>query len=124
MKFVFFIILAINLFANENVAFLLNQRYACVNIGVFDKDKLVQVMTLDEAKKYPIRFYINDKNILHTDSDMSLKYGSNKTYLNDEYSIALFVENDKRYIIFTMIKPEPIISLYACIETSNWTINK
>ncbi len=113
----------ITLFA-DNVGFLMNQKYVCISQGVIIGNKLEKVWTKEESFKYPVRFYIDNTNTLHTDANKVLKHDKDNIYINDELLIALHVDNGKRYILFTVKKPLFIKSLYKCIETNNWTITK
>ena len=61
---------------DNNIGFLMNQKYICVNQGAIINDKLVKVMSQEDALKYPSRIYVDDNRNLHTDGkvDNSLEY--------------------------------------------------
>jgi hypothetical protein len=62
-----FIALALNLYSEENIGFLMNQKYVCFSVGALKDDKIFPIMSKEDVLKYPIRFYVDDKRILHTD---------------------------------------------------------
>lgn len=110
-------------FSKENVAFLSNQKYACINQGYFDGEKLIELMDFEQSKDYPIRFYIDDNNELNTDTKDKLQYLDNNTYVNEKYMMTLSVANKGRYMYLTLFNPK-VTYLYFCVETNNWTIVK
>ena len=54
---------------NGNVEVVKNQKYGCVNIGGFIDNKVwIPQEDKEFAYKHPRRFYIDNKNKLHTDN--------------------------------------------------------
>ena len=65
MKFIFSIFLFTSfLYAEENISFIINQKYICMNLGKIVNNKIVPINDNEETLKYPIRFYINGQKIL------------------------------------------------------------
>lgn len=128
MKFIFLIFLFISfLNAEENLTFLLNQKYLCTNLGALLNGKIVPVVGKEDYIKYPIRFYINDKKILYTDGKVNNKYTydeNNKLYTNESSAINLNVSNGTYYMINMPItgdlKGTPFI--YNCVKTERWSL--
>ncbi len=109
--------------ANENIGFLANQKYICVSKGMMIGGNL-NPTPQDEAMKYPMRFYIDDNNVMHTDAKLTLPHTRKTTYSNGNYAMSLTVKNDKRYLITTNKQLDDLDAsiIYICAETKNWTI--
>jgi hypothetical protein len=124
-KILVFSILTSYLFADSNIGFLQNQKYVCVNQGMYINKKLEKVMSDEDAFKYPIRFYVDDKNFLNTDAGLKLPLvdKEKQVYKNDNTIISLNVD-EKRYMFFMDKAMSFIPAIYICQETDNWTLTK
>lgn len=112
--------------AEENLGFMQNQRYVCIGTHAIAGDKVIQVQSLEDAKKYPTRFYIDDDMILHTDgkTDNKLTYVGEEAFKSNDSIILLKIEDNKRMMFRILINgPLKGLSLiFDCIETENWTL--
>jgi len=100
-------------------------KYVCINLGAYMGDKLVPVMSREEALRHPIRIMIDSNNKLQTDGAMkNLRSIGNNTYSDGANKIKLFVDNDKQYMILSSQKVQNVPILHICTETDNWTIVK
>jgi hypothetical protein len=110
--------------AGVNIGFLANQKYICISQGMVVGDKLVNPTPQEEAMKYPMRFYIDDNNVMHTDAKLKLPHLEKTIYSNGDYNMGLIVNNDKRYLVSSNKKLDALGAsiLYVCAETNNWTI--
>lgn len=114
---------------NKNIGFMQNQKYVCINQGILTKeDKLEKVMSDEDALKYPIRFYIDDKNILNTDAGLKLPLADKEKdlYSKEDKStvIKLFISNNQRTMMFLDKLMNYAPAIYLCNETDNWTLTK
>jgi len=111
--------------ANNNIGFLINQKYICATKGYVTKDGLIPTPQ-EEALKYPIRFFVDDNNVLHTDGKMSLPHFEKNTYSDGDNVMGFTVKDNKRYLVVTNNKLSALGSsvLYVCAETKNWTLAK
>ena len=111
------------LIADANIGFLANQKYICVSEGIVVNDKL-NPTPQKEALKYPMRFYIDDNNIMNTDAKLTLNHVKDTTYSNGKYTMGLIINNNKRYLVSSNKELEAMgaFALYVCVETNNWTI--
>jgi len=109
--------------ADANLGFLANQKYICISQGTIANGKLIPTPQ-EEAMKYPIRFYIDDNNVMHTDAKLTLPHMEKTTYSDGDNRMGLIVEKDKRYVVTTnkQLKSLGAAILYVCAETKNWTI--
>lgn len=128
MKFIFLIFLFISfLYAEEKVSFLVNQKYLCTNLGVLINGSIVPAVEKENSLKYPIRFYIDDKKTLRTDSKTDNKFTydyRNKLYVGENSAIDLSIRNDVRYMINMPIKGDSkgIPYIYTCLKTERWSL--
>ena len=128
MKFIFLIFLFISfLHAEEKISFLVNQKYLCTNLGVLINGTIVPAVEKENSLKYPIRFYIDDKKILRTDSKTDNKFTydyRNKLYVGENSAIDLSIRNDVRYMINMPIKGDSkgIPFIYTCLKTERWSL--
>lgn len=111
--------------ANSNTGFLTNQKYICVTQGYLTNGKLTPTPQ-EEAMKHPIRFYVDDNNVLHTDSNMALPHADKYAYSDGDNAIGIMVTKGKRYLVSTNKKLSAldVHVMYICAETKNWTIAK
>lgn len=111
---------------DKNLGFMLNQKYVCINQGAIINNEIVPMVSQEDAFKYPIRFKIDDNNILHTDGqiDFKLPYLEKLVYGTPKNKIILSVENDMRFIIHISEIFQNVPIIYLCNETNNWTIHK
>lgn len=109
--------------ASENVGFLANQKYICASQGMLVNGKL-NPTSKEEAMKYPMRFYIDDKNVMHTDAKLTLPHVEKTTYSNGDYTMGLLVDKDIRYLVTNNKQLDKLGAsiIYICAETNNWTI--
>jgi len=112
--------------ASANIGFLTNQKYICVSQGMIRGDKLVNKTPREEAMKYPMRFYIDDNNVMHTDAKLKLPNLEKTTYSNGDVTMGLTVNKDNRYLVTSNKQLDDLgaVILYTCVETNNWTIAK
>jgi hypothetical protein len=128
MKFIFLIFIFISfLRAEENVTFLINQKYLCTNLGALIKGKIVPIIAKEDYLKYPIRFYLNDKKILFTDGKSNNKYTYNEKsnlYINENSAIDLIISNGVRYMINMPISGDSkgVPYIYNCVKTERWSL--
>ena len=90
-------------------------------------NKIIPIMSKEDVLKYPIRFYIDDKKILHTDSKTDNKFTydyRNKLYVGENSAIDLSIRNDVRYMINMPIKGDSkgIPFIYTCLKTERWSL--
>lgn len=111
---------------NRNIGFMQNQKYVCINQGMLVNSKLEKVMSDEDALKYPIRFYIDNKSILNTDAGLKLPvYKSEEQfYKNDNTAIKLIIDKNQRYMFFMDKLMNYVPAVYLCNETDNWTLTK
>jgi len=111
------------LIADANIGFLANQKYICVSKGM-DVGGKFNPTPQAESMKYPMRFYIDDNNVMHTDAKLRLSHLKKTTYSNGDNIMALTVKKDKRYLITSnkQLDAMDAAMIYACVETNNWTI--
>lgn len=114
---------------NRNIGFMQNQKYVCINQGILTKEnKLEKVMSDEDAFKYPIRFYIDNKNILNTDAGLKLPLADKEKdlYSKEDKStvIRLFISNNQRNMMFLDKLMNYVPAVYLCNETDNWTLTK
>ncbi len=123
---ILFLLVAINIFAGDkNIGFLMNQKYICINKGAMMDDKIVPILSKEDALKHPLRIMIDDNNILQTDGTIkNLRYIEKTVYGNPENKIILIVDGDQRFIMMSSKQMKNIPIIYACIETDNWTLAK
>ena len=123
-KTMILIFIVFSLFAGDkNVGFLMNQKYVCINQGALINEKLVPILSKEDALNHPLRIVIDDNNILQTDGAYkNLKHIKETLYGNTEHKIMLFVEKDNRYFIMSSKEMGNIPLLYFCWETDNWTL--
>jgi len=122
-----------NILASNNdgsASFLRNQKYVCVNVGALIDDKMVKVMSQEDAMKYPTRFYVNDENILITDKGMRGYYSQvTNGYMlsNDEtsgWTLNVVSEQEKYLIHIKTLENKSVAFVYNCTWTKNWTLAK
>ncbi len=114
---------------NRNIGFMQNQKYVCINQGILTKEnKLEKIMSNEDAFKYPIRFYIDNKNILNTDAGLKLPLADKEKdlYNKEDKSIVirLFISNNQRNMMFLDKLMNYVPAIYICNETDNWTLTK
>ena len=111
--------------ANNNIGFLANQKYICASKGMLVDGKM-NPTSQEDALKYPIRFYVDDNNVMHTDSKLKLAHLKKTEYSDGDNSINLKIFENKRYIMTTNNKLISFgaVVIYVCAETNNWTITK
>lgn len=127
MKLIFSIFLFLSFLNAEEITFLVNQKYLCTNLGALVNGSIVPAVEKDNSLKYPIRFYIDDKKILHTDSKTDNKFSydyRSKLYIGENYAIDLSIRNDVRYMINMPIKGDTkgIPLIYTCLKTERWSL--
>lgn len=128
MKFIFSIFLFTSfLYAEENISFIINQKYICMNLGKIVNNKIVPINDNEETLKYPIRFYINGQKILYTDTKTNNKYIFNEKenlYNNENNVLSLNIQDGTRYMIVMSIKGERkgIPLIYRCSKTDRWSL--
>lgn len=128
MKLIFSIFLFISfLYAEEKTTFIVNQKYLCTNLGALINGSIVPAVEKDNSLKYPIRFYINDKGILHTDGKTNNKFTydeKSNLYVGENSAIDLSVRDDVRYMINMPIKGDTkgIPLIYTCLKTERWSL--
>ena len=128
MKLIFLIFLFIQfLFAEEKINFLINQKYLCTNLGILINGTIVPAIEKDSSLKYPIRFYISDKRILHTDSKIDNRFtydDRNKFYVGENYAIDLSAKAGVLYMINIATKGDSkgIPYIYTCLKTERWSL--
>lgn len=130
MKFILLTIFTFLSFLNaeENNGFLMNQKYVCFSVGALKDDKIFPIMSKEDVLKYPIRFYVDDKRILHTDGKVRNLYiydEKNKLYFEENSLLKLSVEQDERYMMIVPTNGElkGTALIYNCYETDSWTLN-
>ena len=107
----------------QNVGYLMNQKYVCINQGMIINKKLVPVMSHEDALRHPIRIMIDSHNKLQTDGPMKNLYSiGNNTYTDGTNKIKLFVVDDKRFMSLSSSKLKNVPILHVCVETDNWTV--
>lgn len=118
-------ILASCLFAEDNIGFLQNQKYVCINQGMLIDNKLEKVMSDEDAFKYPIRFFVDDKNFFNTDAGLKLPLvdREKQVYKNNNTAVSLIVDK-QRYMLFADKMMNYVPAVYLCNETDNWTLTK
>jgi hypothetical protein len=114
-----------------NISIVKNQKYACSNIGSRVNGKFIPQKDENFANQYPRRFYIDNKNMLHTDN------GDSHTFLKriDEFTIGYY--NPAKLIVLTVGKDGimfynvlktkekiSVVLVYSCFKTDNWTLGK
>lgn len=121
-----FFLLIISAFAREqNIGFLMNQKYVCLNEGLITKDSIAPIHSEEDVLRYPLRIKIDDNNILQTDgAQKNLKHIEKTVYENSDVKIELMVKDDIRYMVFIYKDYKNFPMLYRCMETDNWTIVK
>ena len=110
----------------ENINFLQNQKYVCITKTLRYGD-MTEELSVEEGAKQALRFYIDNKRVLHTDS---LKYNSfdynkdKKCYENTYAAICLTTNAGKRYLLRIFLQDElrGISHMSECIETEQWTL--
>ena len=128
MKLILFIFLFISfLHSEEKISFLVNQKYLCTNLGALINGTIVPVVDKETSLKFPIRFYIDDKKILHTDSKTDNKFTydyRNKLYIGENSAIDLSIRNGVRYMINMPINgnSKGIPFIYTCLKTERWSL--
>jgi predicted transport protein len=120
------LILAINLFAgDQNIGFQMNQKYVCISQGAMINDKIVPILSREDALKHPVRIVVDDNNVLNTDGTIkNLKHIEKTVYGNSDNKIILMVNNNKRYIVMLSKQMKNIPIFYICTETDKWTLAK
>ena len=123
-----FIFLISNIKANDNIGYLTNQKYVCMSTQALIGKELMNYQTEEQALKYPQRFYIDDKNILHTDGKMDniFIHKENMTYESKDSIIVLEIQNNIRYLYRISLTGETkgVAFIFKCVETNNWTIGR
>ncbi len=119
------LLLSATLIADSNIGILSNQKYVCLNIGFLVDGKLTPT-SQEEAMKYPLRFYIDDDNVMHTDNPMKLQHIDGLRYSNGDVKMALNVSNGKRYLMSSNeeLSKMGAVVVYVCDETTNWTLGR
>lgn len=130
MKFILLTIFTFLSFLNaeENIGFLMNQKYVCFNLGMLKDNKIIPIMSKEDVLKYPIRFYVDDKRVLHTDRKINNIYtydNRSQVYVGENTVMNLGIEDGKRFLSMTTLKGDMkgILIIYDCSETDNWTLN-
>ncbi len=120
------LLLAINIFAGDkNIGFQMNQKYVCINQGAMMNDKLIPILSKEDALKHPLRIVVDDNNMLQTDGTIkNLKHIEKTTYGNSENKIILIVDGNNRFIMMLSKQMKNMPIIYACTETNNWTLAK
>jgi hypothetical protein len=84
--------------------------------------------TEKQALQYPQRFYIDDKNILHTDGKVDNKFTHKEdmAYESKDSMIILAIQNNIRYLYRISLNGETkgASFIFKCVETNNWTIGR
>lgn len=111
---------------DKNLGFMMNQKYVCVSTEGLVGDKIIQIQSLEEAMKYPSRFYIDDNNVLHTDGkeDNVFTHKEASVYTSKDSLIILQITDNIRYM-FRAVKTGKLKGLtfiHKCMETDNWTL--
>ena len=135
-----YLILLVNILYSDNLiaynndksaSFVKNQKYVCVNNGYFIKDKFVPNNNIEEAMKYPVRFYVDNNNIFNTDKGMRLSFirmdKGVSAYGNDTITFILLVQSEKEKILISPVPNKDGIDMkatYRCTWTNNWTLAK
>lgn len=111
---------------DQNLGFMMNQKYACVSTHGMIGDKIIQIQSLEDAMKYPSRFYIDDNHNLHTDGREDNIFTKLKTniYESQNSAIILKIIDNKRYMLRAIMTGElkGFTLIHECIETDNWTL--
>ena len=120
------LLLAINIFAGDkNTGFQMNQKYVCINQGAMMNDKLVPILSKEDALKHPLRIVVDSNNMLQTDGTIkNLKHIKKTIYGDSENKITLIVNGNNRFIMMLSKKIKNIPIVYVCTETNNWTLAK
>lgn len=111
------------------VYFVENQRYVCINRGVMVNNQFIPT-DQEEALKYPIRFYVDETNIFHTDAGLMLPYYKGdkhvSVYAKDDNVFVLAPNDDMGKVLISHAKIANYESdfIYSCVETENWTLGK
>lgn len=124
-KIIIWSLIPLTIFADDNLGFLMNQKYVCFNEGAIINEQITPIFSQEEALKYPTRIFIDNNNVLHTDGPIkNLSHLEKTIYGDDNTKIILMVEKDSRYIIQISKMANNIPMLFSCIETNNWTLAK
>lgn len=120
------VVSAVNLYADENLGFMQNQKYVCVSTHAMVGKEVIQVQSKEDALKYPTRFYIDDDMVLHTDGkvDNIFTYDGEEAWKSKDSIIVPKVENGQR-VMFRILLSGPmkgVALLFNCTETDNWTL--
>lgn len=99
-----------------NLGFLANQKYGCVLQGKIEKNQFVEVV---EEDKNVFRFFVDMNNILHTQTNQSLKNIAPQMYKNHNMLISLLPYKNKRYI---EINSNHSTEIYFCTKTKFWSV--
>jgi len=112
------------LMAGGTQGFLSNQKYVCIAQGLVQDGQMVMPMSQEEAMKNPVRFYVDDNNVMHTDKPMQLANIGDKTYSDGDNTMILIPAKDNRYIFSFNKELQSIGAAVAmvCTETNNWTL--
>ena len=112
--------------ADDNLGFMQNQKYVCMGTQAIVGEKTIKVQSLEDAKKYPSRFYIDDDMVLHTDGkkDNIFDYKEDSVYSSKESVIFLKIEDNKRMMFRLLLtgKLKGLTFINHCTETDNWTL--
>lgn len=126
--FIVFIALLLNIKADDNIGYLTNQKYVCVSTQLSFGNKIITHQTEKEAVQYPQRFYVDDKNILHTDgqTDNVFTHKKDTAYESKDSIIVLEVKDNIRYMYRIILNGEikGTIFIFKCVETDNWTLGR
>lgn len=104
-----------------NLGYLMNQKYACIKIGIINGDNFLKV---NKSNQNLLRFYIDSNNVLHTENELSMSNQAPHIYLNKDKQMTLYVKNDKRYLFVSERVNLKTSSLFECVETKYWNIIK
>ena len=110
------------------IGFLQNQRYVCLIKYIQTGDEL-QNFPQSQALDNPVRFYIDESYVFHTDAGLKLFVKGEKSDLmfsDGDNVMKIFVDSDKRKLISTnekLLSAKTILH-FVCAETDKWSINK
>jgi hypothetical protein len=126
--FITLITLLLSINADENVGFLTNQKYVCASTQLVVGNQVINHQTEKEALTYPQRFYVDDKNILHTDGkiDNTFTHKKDTAYESKDSVIVLEIKDNTRYMYRAILTGElkGTIFIFKCLETDNWTVGR
>lgn len=116
---------------DKSASFIKNQKYVCINNGYFLENKFITNDNIEEAMKYPVRFYVDNNNIFHTDKGIRLNFmkldKGVSAYSNGNTTFILLVQSEKEKMLITPVPNKDRLDMkavYKCASTDNWTLAK